>query len=526
MRKIFLFIVLFIFSLNSNVLAQNALDRALESITKEDLHAHISFLAADELQGRGTPTPELDIAAKYLGAEFEKAGLIPAGDNGTFFQKYDLHVYDITEKNSEVQINVGRKKYKFPDKEKLLLLFGITREDLNVSAPIVFAGYGITAPEHNWDDYEDLDVRGKVVIVLEGAPWELDLDVPFGYDKLMGKWINASVHGAEGVIYASPTFGKEEPQSVAFLRALAGHHSVVRPTDDKKSKVSAPVVVTTYKFINTVFDRAGMDSAEELDRKMKDANSPVHVEMNDTEFSLTVEAEPELKSAYNIIGILEGRDPELKDEYVVLTAHYDHEGVGAPVDGDAIYNGADDNASGTAGVVEAAYAYGMLSGRLVPRRSIIFLLVSGEELLLFGSGHYSENPVVDMDNVFVNLNADMIGRSIENEVQIIIPGTTELEAVIKDANRNLKLDILPDQQPEMRLAYLSDQYHFLRFDIPVAFFFTGLHPDYHTPLDEIEKCNFDTMEKIAKLFFLSSYNTANYQEDMNWEKADYIYYVK
>jgi len=524
MKRTTVIILLILFFVNSHLFAQRYLNRAVESITKKDLHAHVNFLASDDLKGRGTPGPELDIAGKYLAAEFEKAGLKPGGDNGTFLQKYDLDVYKLKPKDAKVAFKVGRKNYKFSSKDMLLLLFGLTQTSLDVTAPVVFAGFGITAPEHNWDDYAQLDVQGKVVVVLEGAPWETDLNIPFGYDKLLGKWINAAVHGASAVIYVSPTFGKEEPASVAFVRAIAGHESVVRPTDDDKVKLSAPVVVTSCDFFDKIFERAGKETAEALAQKIKDTNQSLHFDFDNSEFSLTIKKEPDKKHAYNVIGILEGSDPKLKDEYVVLTAHYDHEGVGAPLDGDDIYNGADDNASGTAGLVEVAYAYNMLSERQRPKRSLIFVLVSGEEKLLFGSGYYSENPVVDMSKVIANINADMIGRSQENEVQIIIPGKTELEQIIHDSNKNIKLDLLPDQQPEMRLAYLSDQYHIARFDIPVVFFFTGLHPDYHTPRDEIELCNFDNMEKITKLIFYSSFNTANYKGKLSWKKHDFFYY--
>ncbi|RKY87269.1 hypothetical protein DRQ09_04730, partial [candidate division KSB1 bacterium] len=509
-KSLFISFIILLF-LNTSATAQRNINRALNSITKKDLHAHLYFLASDELKGRGTPGQWLDISAKYLASEFEKAGLKVAGENGSYLQKYNLNIYNTTPKNTEVRIDVMKKKFKPGKKDMFLLLFGITQKKLDFSAPIIFAGYGITSPEHKWDDYSGIDVKGKVVLVLEGAPWEVDLNVPFGYDKLLGKWINAAVHGAIGFIYATPKFGKDEPQSVSFTRAIAGHRSIVRPTEDEKVKLSVPVVVTSFNFIDKVLKKAGKDKAEILYQKMKSTNKSVSFDLENTTFSLKVKVKPEIKTAYNVIGILEGRDPVLKKEYVVLSAHFDHEGVGEPVDGDDIYNGADDNASGTAGILEVAYAYNFLTRRERPRRSILFLLVSGEELLLFGSGYFSEHPTVSYDKIVADLNVDMIGRSPDNSVQIIAPGQNILEKIIKNSNRKIKLNILPDKQPEMRLIYLSDHYHFARAGKPIAFFFTGLHPDYHTPKDEIDRINFNTMEKIVKLLFLSSYNIANYR---------------
>jgi len=501
-----------------------AIQRALGSISVRDLKAHIGFLSSDLLEGRDTPGRGLDIAAAYLAAEFQRMGLEPGGSNGTYRQTYSVREYESTHQNTEVSLVQGDEKVIVTPDERILLLFGLTGQSPDVSAPIVFTGFGITAPEKNWDDYKNIDVRGKTVLVFAGAPWETDLDVVFGYDKLFGKLINAKAHGAAGFIYASPSFGREEPLSEAFVRAIAHGHNMILPLETQEPGMSIPAILTSWDVVDQILgmSRVEFQSAEKLAEKMNVSKKPIWFKIPDLRFQVDVRAVMVDKPVSNIIGLVRGADEKLGDEFVVFSAHYDHLGISTPVAGDSICNGADDNASGTAAILELAEAFTSLPEGRHPRRSLLFLLVSGEEKGLYGSAYFSEHPTVPLSQVIANINIDMIGRSDSSRVQVIAPGAESLYKTVLSVNKQIGLNVLPDQQPQMRLIFLSDQYQFVRNDIPAVFFFTWLHPDYHQPSDEIEKVNFIDCEKITRLVFLTGLEVANSDESPGWSRPDIL----
>lgn len=227
-------------------------------------------------------------------------------------------------------------------------------------------------------------------------------------------------------------------------------------------------------------------------------------------------------TAPNVIGILRGTDPKLKNEYVVFSAHMDHVGVGNAVNGDVIYNGADDNASGTSAVMEIAKAISGL--RLKPKRSMIFLLVSGEEEGLWGSAWFAKNPIVPLNSIVANLNVDMIGRNQSDRIVAIGKSFSSLgNTVEKIAHKNpdLGLKVIDDPWPEESLFYRSDHYNFAVKGIPILFFFNGIHEDYHMPSDEADKINFEYIARVARLVALTGFNVANTEERPKWDKKAY-----
>jgi hypothetical protein len=501
-----------------------AIQMALGGISIRDLKARVGFLSSDLLEGRDTPGRGLDIAAAYLTAEFQRMGLEPGGPGGTYLQTYFIREYESTHQNTEVSLVQDEKKVILTPDERSLLLFGLTGQRPDVSAPIVFAGFGITAPEKNWDDYKQVDVRGKTVLVFAGAPWETDLDVVFGYDKLFGKLINAKAHGAVGFIYASPSFGQEEPLSEAFVRAAAHGHNMILPLDTQEPGMSIPAILTSWDVVDQILgmSRVKFQSAQKLAEKINASKKPVTFEIPGLRFQVDIRAEMIDKPASNVIGLIRGADEQLRDEFVVFSAHYDHLGISTPVEGDSICNGADDNASGTAAILELAEAFTSLPEDKRPRRSLLFLLVSGEEKGLYGSAYFSEHPTVPLSQVVANINIDMIGRSDSSRVQVIAPGAESLYKTVLSVNEQIGLNVLPDQQPQMRLIFLSDQYQFVRNDIPAVFFFTGLHPDYHQPSDEFDKVNFIDFEKITQLIFLTGLDVANSDESPEWSRPEIL----
>jgi len=486
--------------------------KALQGICIRDLHSHIGFLASDELQGRVTPSIYIDIAGRYIQAELKKYDIIPRGEEAKYLQLYSINIYPFKKDKFNVSFSTGDEGRKLNDEEMIPLLFALSGASIEAKGDIVFAGYGITAPEKNWDDYKDLDVQGKVVLVAEGAPWELDLEVPFGYDKLLGKWLNATQHGAVGIIYATPLFGKKLPLSVSFAAGPAVKSVAARKSLNPQIRWTIPGIVTSFDVADEIIKVSNQGDLNSLIKKTNQQKKPLCFPITASMFSLILETEPKERKAFNVIGMLKGSDPKLAEEYVVVTAHYDHVGAGATGKGDSIYNGADDNASGTAGVLELAQAFSSLPEEMRPRRSILFILVSGEEAGLYGSIHYVENPTVPLIQIKANVNLDMIGRCPEGGVEVIAPGSEELGEIMTKNAQSVELKTQPEKHPEMRTIYLSDQFPFVYNNIPAVFCFTGLHNDYHQPSDEIEKLNFNEMEKIVRAVFLTTLQLANQEK--------------
>jgi len=227
-------------------------------------------------------------------------------------------------------------------------------------------------------------------------------------------------------------------------------------------------------------------------------------------------------TAPNVVGILEGSDPVLKDEYIVVSAHMDHVGIGAPVNGDSIYNGADDDASGTAGVIELAEALSQSGAR--PKRSVIFLTVSGEEHGLWGSGWFSEHPAVPIGKIVADLNIDMIGRNWKDTIVVIGKEHSDLGATLDRVNRahpELRMRAIDDIWPEENFYFRSDHYNFARKGVPILFFFNGTHPDYHGPNDEPDRIDAEKESRIVRLIYLITQEVGNADKRPAWNPASY-----
>jgi hypothetical protein len=228
------------------------------------------------------------------------------------------------------------------------------------------------------------------------------------------------------------------------------------------------------------------------------------------------------RTAPNVVGVLEGSDPVLKNEYIVLSAHMDHVGIGAPVDGDSIYNGADDDASGTTGVIELAEALSMPGAR--PKRSVVFLTVSGEEHGLWGSAWFSEHPVVPMSQVVADLNIDMIGRNWKDTIVVIGKEHSDLGATLDRVNRahpELRMKAIDDIWPEENFYFRSDHYNFARKGVPILFFFNGTHPDYHGPNDELDRIDAEKESRIVRLVYLITQEVGDAPARPAWNPASY-----
>jgi hypothetical protein len=441
---------------------------------EQRLRADIGFLADDQLEGRGTPSRGLDLAALYLASQLSAAGVPPAAGE-SYLQRYSLGEY--TPAESEVTVRVNGRLIAPAD----YVLWNVAYDPGRgpISLPMVYAGDGIVAEDKGVDDLSALDLTGKAVVAKKGAPWPLEAAEVFGADRAMGKLIGATVRGAGMLVYLSDELDQGDEAEAHFFHEMknAGVCFLREPAVKHASALN-PVLVLRPG----VFAQAMGKGVDELEPGPLGAGVEV-----------LIQAKIRDGAAANVLGKIEGADPALRDEWVVLSAHYDHIGRHeVPAGNDGVWNGADDNASGTAAVLELARRLARNPGK----RSVLFFFTSGEDRGILGSAFYAAQPVVPMDRVAAQINLDMIGRS-DGKVQVIADGSPALYEQAVRLGQSHAIEVIPDQQPTWRIVYLTDAYHFARAGVPYAFFFTGTHPDYHQPSDTADKIRYEELTRIV-----------------------------
>jgi hypothetical protein len=481
----------------------------LSQITPDLLKKNIDFLASDLLKGRNTPSPGLDSASEYIARSFRDIGLLPL--NGSFFQPFSLCYKSLGEENHLMVFKDGKESdYQIKTD---FMPFEITGDN-EVHGELVFAGFGITAPEFQYDDYKNIEVRGKIVLVFRHEPKENDSSAlvfdgkeSTKYSNLGEKVKNAKAHGAIGILVVTEPLNYKSIRPKGFpwpslsknlpLDALPIGFCI-----DKKDSI--PIVHIGEEVIKRLF--GSVDSLKSLQHLIDSTLIPHSFSLSGTNVSLKTSVKTiEKYSTRNVFGFLAGADPALKEQVVVIGAHYDHVGVfkDDKADADSIYNGADDNASGTSGVVAIAKA--MASIKTKPKRSILFILFAGEEKGLFGSGYYVKDPLLPLKNTVAMLNLDMISRNSHDSLEIIgALQCPELARIIKMKNRQTDFVLLPK-----RMSGGSDHWNFYKKDIPSIFFFTGLHKDYHQVSDNPDKTDAQKAARVASLAFLTAWYIAN-----------------
>jgi peptidase M28-like protein len=456
------------------------------AITPADVVTRITYLASDELKGRDTPSPGLELAAAYIAQEFKSFGLQPGGDSSTFVQRWPFERRAMTAAGARVAL--GGKPLTY-----LQDFFVVQGQRDSVSGAILYAGLASAQPAAL-----PAAARGKIVAYyIPGS-------------KADESWLDA-VKGVLPValaaqpqaimLFLDPSFPVDQ---IGYVAANAGNEVL-------------PVMLlgVRYEAAKAWFRQAGRDLDAVRTRTSADASTT-------SGLTLTAMARAEAARVHppNVVGILPGSDPALKDTYVVLSAHMDHVGVGAPnAKGDSIYNGADDDASGTSAVLEVAQAFAALPAAQRPKRSIIFLAVSGEEKGLLGSGYFVEHPPVPTEKIVANINIDMIGRNNPDTVVAIGQEYSSLGPLaqqVAKANPNLKLIVAPDLWPKEQLFFRSDHFNFAKKNIPAIFFTTGLHADYHQPSDEVQTINADKLSRIAMLTFELAKAIASAPQPPQW----------
>ncbi len=525
MKKSFLFLPLVVafYSVFAQTENKNAIKFA-NTITAEDAKKHLSILASDEYEGRETGEEGQRKAARYIAESFKASGLKSATDN-TFFQQVPL----ILSTPGEARIEVGEKKYVNLT-DFYILPFG---KDLKLEAKnILFLGYGISekfdktekpAKAISYDDYKDIDVKGKVLLVLGGEPRDKDSISFITGTKDVSKWSSsfrkkialARSKGAEALIVVSSNFDANVEMMKEYLESpsLDLEPEPTAEKEEEKEK-NIPQAGISLKMANELLASQKM-TLDEIRKKIQTTQQSVSFELN-TPFKMYITNKTEKINSENVIGVVEGS--EFKDEVIFITAHYDHLGV----QGGKVYNGADDDGSGTVAVMEMAEAFAKAKAAgFGPKRTLVFMTVTGEEKGLLGSSYYTDHPIYPIAKTVCNLNIDMIGRTDDDHKKdsafVYIIGSdkisTDLHKINESANNTytkLTLDYkYNDPNDPNRFYYRSDHYNFAEKGVPIIFYFNGVHEDYHQETDEISKINFGLLVKRAQLVFYTAWEVAN-----------------
>jgi peptidase M28-like protein len=488
---------------DGNAAARNA----AATITEADYRRRIFLIADDSMGGRGTPSPGLEKAAAYIASEFQRLGLRPGGDSGTYFQRYRLRISAMDSSSYVMAMGRGAHGHWMLGRDALYFRsVGGPPPTGAVTGPLVLMA-GLSADTTH--PFGDVDVRGALVLYVPRAGTNMG---PFAQRLQQA--------GALGLIMLS------EAQGSFFQRSAASAFAPSVSRVDGPGTPGLPLFVVRDSSAMSVLTAAGEDLAALR------GNGTPFVARALTGFTSTFDLRRRVASettAPNVIGILEGSDPTLRSEYVFLTAHMDHVGLAGAGNGctargaDSICNGADDDGSGTVGVLEAAQAFAGLSQR--PRRSVVFMTVSGEERGLWGSDYYTTHPTLPLENTVADINMDMIGRYYNNQPgwrdTIVVIGK-EHSSLGATANRitqehpELSMQLIDDIWPEEQFYRRSDHFNFARRGVPILFFFNGTHPDYHQVSDSPDKIDAEKAARIVQMAFYIVLDVANTTERPQW----------
>jgi Zn-dependent M28 family amino/carboxypeptidase len=520
--------------------------KAMDAFSERAIRAHVKFLSSDLLEGRGPGTRGDALATQYIASQFEALGLQPFGDKGSFFQKVSL--LGITFDPDKSSLGFQRGSAPMVPLKYLEEFVGSDQSQAissTVDSEVIFVGHGVVAPEYNWDDYKGIDVKGKTLVMLvndppvrdPSNPGELDAKTFGGgamtyYGRWTYKYEIGAQKGAAGVLLIHETEPAGYPFDVVQSK-VAEQFDLVTP-DKNMGRVSIEGWITLDQGRN-LLKMAGQDfdtlKRQAATREFKPVPLDVRASMSLRNKLRTVDSK-------NVVAKLEGRDPKLKDEYVIYTAHWDHLGVGPAVNGDTIYNGAKDNASGTAGIIEIARAFTKLAAP--PKRSILFLSVTAEEQGLLGSQYYSVTPLYPLSKTLANINLDGLnlhGRT--KDLTLIGYGASELDDYARDAAGEQGRVVRGDAEPEKGFYYRSDHFNFAKMGVPAldpdeGIDYIGKPPefgekvrneytehDYHKPSDVV-KADWDLSgaREDLKLFFAVGYRVAEADRYPEWKAGN------
>jgi len=495
-----------------------------------NIRADMAYLASDRLKGREAGTPEYDMAARYVADQMKQIGLIPKGDHGGYFQHVPLLAYRARDKGSMVLHD--KSGHVVP------LVFGADyvvggygqSPNLKLDAPLVFVGYGLVAPEHGRDDYAGLDVRGKIVVALSGAPKFLQSEERAYYRSGRVKAATAQAHGAVGFVSIGTMTGERlYPFANTVRQYQSWDMTWIRPDGSPFFDVTLPglagiSVAGAQKLLGPDTSRI-LAEAETKDGAVKGFALP---------WSLKAELHSEIKKveSENIVGLLPGSDPKLSGQYVVLSAHLDHIGITPPVNGDSINNGALDNASGVSTTLEVARLF---DGKPA-RRSVLFLIDTAEEKGLIGAEYFAHNPTVPRAGIVADVDLDMPILTYEfTDVVAFGADRSSIGPSVRRAAAGMHVTLSPDPMPDEGIFTRSDHYRFVEQGIPAVFLATGyanggeaatkffMKNHYHKPSDDLSQpIRYDMGAKFARLNYAITRELADGEAKPVWNKSDFF----
>ena len=473
--------------------------RAAATITAEDVTRRIGIIADDSMMGRDTPSRGLDLTAQYVADQFRKFGLRPGGENGTFFQRYAIvRRRFLADRSSLVFNGPDGAAITLPFGSSILLLAGAAAPE-PVTGPLTLVS-AVVDP----DSVHEADAKGRIVV------WVLDMTKPLPANRgaVIGAFARA---GARAFVIIS------NADSAEFAKQTRAQAERLRTGRLADGPSGAPLIVQADE---RAIVRAQPEAAANFDH-LRGATTMELLPLPDWQATIAIrDTIVEQTTAPNTIGILPGSDPKLRAEYVFLTAHMDHVGITAGA-ADSINNGADDDGSGTVGVVELAEAF---SRGARPRRSIAFMTVSGEEKGLWGSDYFTTHPTVPLAQVVADLNLDMIGRNWQDTIVAIGKEHSDLGQTLNRVNAahpELRMTAIDDIWPEERFYFRSDHFNFARKGVPILFFFNGVHADYHRPSDSPEKIEAEKESRILRLVYYLAQDVANAPARPRWNPESY-----
>jgi Peptidase family M28 len=514
-------------------------DELLKHITAAGLRAHMAFLADDLLEGRGTGTRGYQLAANYVRAQFEEMGLKPAGGNGSYFQNVPFRRIELVQDKSSLTVTRNGTSRTLTFAKDYVTGGDPLSADTTAEGRVVFVGFGVSAPEFGYDDYAGVDVRGKIVAALYGAPSKLPSAPGAHFSSTEKKLQMAADHGAIGFI--SIWAGKREERTPFSEYVRYFHGPDLRWLDEKGVPNDAQPRIRGVVRISSGTAAALFEGAPKSWKSALQAaeNSQPQGFPLDASVSMHIVSRYSEVASPNVAAILPGSDANLKNEYVVFTAHLDHLGIGDPVKGDNIYNGAGDNASGTAALLEMARAFSELHP--APRRSLLFVAVTGEEEGLLGSDYYAHNPTVPITQIVANINMDEISFLYDFKDIVPLGGEhSSLGAVADDVARHMGLIVSPDPMPEEVYFIRSDQYSFILQGVPALYIGEGLQPvdpdldgkkmqldweaqRYHQPSDDMSQpFDFNATVKCTRVDLAVGYEIAQMTERPHWNAGDFF----
>ena len=519
---------------------------ALPAIDQQRILGHIKSLASDEFEGRAPGSRGEDLTVRYLTEQFKQIGLKPGNPDGTYVQKVPL--VGITAKEiAPLTIAKAGRKESFKWRDEVVAWSKRVTDKASIDASdVVFAGYGVEAPEFNWNDFKDVDVKGKTIIVLVNDPQIPDPADPkkldpktFGGNAMTyyGRWTYKFEEGARKGAAAVLIVHEEGPAGYPFAVVqgnLGEKFDLVTP--DKNMGRAAIEGWITLEAAKKILALGGQD----FDTLKKQATTrefrPVALGVK---ASLAIQNTMRTVDSQNVVAKLEGSDARMKDEYVIYSAHWDHFGIGAPVGGDRIYNGALDNASGVSTVLEIARAF--TQAKPQPRRSILFLMVTAEEQGLLGSQYYSVTPLYPLAKTVAAINVDGInqwGRT--KDITVVGLGASDLDDYLRQAaSEQGGRTLTPDPEPEKGFYYRSDHFHFAKQGVPALDPDAGVQyigkpddygkkkrdeyttQDYHKPSDEVKPdWDLSGAAEDAQLLLTVGYRVANADKFPEWKPGN------